>query len=98
MPKTLSNKRVYDSDDGFVEDGRKSKKPKNEPKPRNAEMQKDSEGNQYWEVSACLCGCLRSTTDGKQLSGKRRVQISDFKGNTMIGIREFYEKVCHYDR
>ena len=27
-----------------------------------------------------------------QLTGKRRVQVSQFKGNTMIGIRELYEK------
>ena len=27
-----------------------------------------------------------------QLSGKRRVQVTEFKGNTMVGIREFYEK------
>lgn len=27
-----------------------------------------------------------------QLTGKRRVQISEFKNNTMVSIREFYEK------
>lgn len=27
-----------------------------------------------------------------QLSGKRRVQISEFKGTTMVGVREYYEK------
>ncbi|TKA30423.1 hypothetical protein B0A50_02650 [Salinomyces thailandicus] len=27
-----------------------------------------------------------------EISGKRRVQVSSFKGNTFIGIREFYEK------
>jgi hypothetical protein len=29
---------------------------------------------------------------GAQISGKRRLQISEFKGNTMVSIREFYEK------
>lgn len=48
MPK--SSKRVYDSDDGFVEDGRKSKKQRSEPKARNTEMQKDKDGV-FWEVS-----------------------------------------------
>lgn len=50
MPKPKSSKRAYDSDDGFVEDGRSSKKQKSEPKPRNPNMQKDKEGNEYWEV------------------------------------------------
>lgn len=27
-----------------------------------------------------------------QLSGKRRITVSDFKGLTMISIREYYEK------
>jgi hypothetical protein len=27
-----------------------------------------------------------------EISGKRRIQISDFKGQTFVGIREFYEK------
>lgn len=28
----------------------------------------------------------------QQISRTRRIQISEFKGNTMIAIREFYEK------
>lgn len=51
MSKTLSSKRVYDSDDGFVEDAPKTKKQKSEPKQRNTKMQKDDDGNEYWEVS-----------------------------------------------
>lgn len=27
-----------------------------------------------------------------EISGKRRLQLSEFKGTTMIGVREFYEK------
>ncbi|KAK4497991.1 hypothetical protein PRZ48_010647 [Zasmidium cellare] len=68
----------YEDDGGFVEDAPKSKKSKNNGATKASakyEMQKDSDGNEYWEIS-----------------GKRRLQISEFKGNTMIGIREFYEK------
>ncbi|KAF2173649.1 hypothetical protein M409DRAFT_15927 [Zasmidium cellare ATCC 36951] len=70
----------YEDDGGFVEDAPKSKKSKNgasKPSAKSAkyEMQKDADGNEYWEIS-----------------GKRRLQVSEFKGNTMIGIREFYEK------
>lgn len=41
----------YDSDDGFEEEGRKSKKPK-VGKPLNSAMQTDDEGNEFWEVRA----------------------------------------------
>lgn len=27
-----------------------------------------------------------------EISGKRRLQLSEFKGTTMVGVREFYEK------
>lgn len=50
MSKPLSRKHVYESDDGFVEDAPKSKKRKNEPKPRDTAIQKDEDGNEYWEV------------------------------------------------
>jgi hypothetical protein len=78
--KPLSRKHVeeYDSDDGFVEDAPASKRRKAEPKAKKelkSGVQKDDDGNEYWE-----------------LSGKRRVQISDFKNMTMVNIREYYEK------
>ena len=81
MSKPKSRKYVedYDSDDGFVEGAPKSKKLKSEPKPKKTvtqEVQKDDEGNEYWEIS-----------------GKRRISLSQFKNMTMIGIREYYEKV-----
>lgn len=49
MPKR-SNKHVgddYESDDGFVEDAPKSKKQKKE---LSSGMQRDDDGNEYWEV------------------------------------------------
>lgn len=79
--KPLSRKYVddYESDDGFVEDAPKSKKPrKNEPKAKKElaqGVQKDDDGNPFWEIS-----------------GKRRVGISVFKNMTMVNIREYYEK------
>lgn len=43
----------YDSDGGFVEDAPKSKKSKNGVAKAsvNYEMQKDDDGNEYWEVT-----------------------------------------------
>lgn len=49
MPKR-SSKHVtdeYESDGGFVENAPKSKKQKKE---LNSGLQKDDEGNEYWEV------------------------------------------------
>ena len=40
----------------------------------------------------CATGDLAEITNSVQISGKRRVQISSFKGATMVSIREFYEK------
>lgn len=81
MPKRAAAE-TYDSDGGFVEDAPKSKKSKAKSDFKNAstvggaaQMQKDSEGGVFWE-----------------LSGKRRFQVTSFKGKTMVGIREFYEK------
>lgn len=56
MSKPLSRKYVedYESDGGFVEDAPKNKKRKSEPKQRNSDMQKDDEGNEYWEVRRTL--------------------------------------------
>lgn len=58
MPKQAnSRKRVasenYESDDGFVEDAPKSKKSKKSSAKAELDlsMQKDDEGNEYWEVS-----------------------------------------------
>jgi hypothetical protein len=54
--KPLSRKHVeeYDSDDGLVEDAPANKKRKSEPKPKKAlaeGVQKDDDGNEYWEIS-----------------------------------------------
>lgn len=79
MPKRAAAE-TYDSDGGFVEneegDARRSKK------KSRANTSKDL------------------PTKGKdkdggvywEISGKRRLQLSEFKGNTMVGVREYYEK------
>ena len=54
-PKSRKHVEEYDSDNGFVEDAPKSKKQKSEPKEKKAvrhAVQKDDEGNEYWEVRA----------------------------------------------
>lgn len=93
MPK---RKEAYDSDNGFVEDAPKNKKQKggNTKAPVSSEMHKDDEGNEYWEVShrRHYSESMRALLSRFQISRTRRVQISSFKGNTMVGIREFYEK------
>jgi hypothetical protein len=50
MSKTRSRKRVeeHDSDDGFIEDA--APKNKKQKKVVSGQMQKDDEGNEYWEV------------------------------------------------
>ena len=66
----------YDSDGGFVEDAPKSKKSK-------------AGGSVKGELPSKV-----KDEDGVhwEISGKRRLQLSEFKGNTMVGVREYYEK------
>lgn len=47
MAKRQLAKDDYESDGGFVEDAPKSKKQK---KQLSSEVQKDADGNEYWEV------------------------------------------------
>ncbi|QIW94903.1 hypothetical protein AMS68_000421 [Peltaster fructicola] len=81
MPKPLSRKRVasedYESDGGFVEDAPKSKKSKATS-----------------EAGTGSFGQLKDEEGGDfwEITRTRRVQVSEFKGKTMISIREFYEK------
>lgn len=72
MPKTLSNKRAYDSGDGFVEDGApKSKKARSEQKPLNKDTQRDNDGNAYWEVSLdALTSYIRTSLTYYSLLGR----------------------------
>ncbi|EMC95672.1 hypothetical protein BAUCODRAFT_498768 [Baudoinia panamericana UAMH 10762] len=82
MPKR--SQEDYEDDGGFVEDAPKSKKQKDRNDNGAAETtlnsgtQIDEDGNEYWELSRG-----RNT---------RRVGISSFKDNTLVNLREFYQK------
>ncbi|KAL8927905.1 MAG: hypothetical protein Q9172_001131 [Xanthocarpia lactea] len=74
----------YDSDNGFVADAPKSKKPKTTAAPSRAPIKSaisskaannsNGEDEEFWEITST-----------------RRVNISDFKGQWMVNIREYYE-------
>ncbi|KAI6891805.1 hypothetical protein KC318_g13531 [Hortaea werneckii] len=71
-----SSEYVNEDGDDFVEDA-----PKNKKRRDGAKAQAHTE--------------MHKDDDGNEfweISGKRRVQVSTFKGSTFVGIREFYEK------
>ncbi|KAK4548855.1 hypothetical protein LTR36_008628 [Oleoguttula mirabilis] len=81
MPKRA---RDYESDNGFVEDAPRSKKGGS-----GGNELKRTEGKKPVSTE------MGKDDDGNEyweISGKRRVQVSSFKGATMVSIREFYEK------
>jgi hypothetical protein len=59
----------------------------------DAEKGTDAEGNTYWEVSrprSLLECCFQFINDLLQVGKNRRVSSSQFKGNTLVNIREYY--------
>ncbi|KAI6891842.1 hypothetical protein KC318_g13488 [Hortaea werneckii] len=71
-----SSEYVNEDGDDFVEDA-----PQNKKRRGGAKAQAHTE--------------IHKDDDGNEfweISGKRRVQVSTFKGSTFVGIREFYEK------
>ena len=64
------------------------------PKPakNDAEKGTDAEGNTYWEVSRprCLDVVSQFINDLLQVGNNRRVSSSQFRGNTLVNIREYY--------
>ncbi|KAF2835671.1 PC4-domain-containing protein [Patellaria atrata CBS 101060] len=77
--KRKSQAESYESDGGFVEDAPKSKKSKTTKGASKAQVDGD----------------LQIDDDGNEyfmISKLRRVTISEFKGNRMVNIREYYEK------
>ncbi|CAK4031702.1 PC4-domain-containing [Lecanosticta acicola] len=81
MSKATSRKRAaandYESDGGFVEDAPKSKKSKGSNAKGAVDLQQ------------------KKDDDGNaywDLSGTRRLGVSHYKGNTLINIREYYDK------
>lgn len=71
----------YESDNGFVADAPKSKKAKTASAPARAPVKPTKP--------------INSSTDGDQefweITSNRRVNITEFKGQKMINIREYYE-------
>lgn len=83
MARTSNKRRAasdaYESDDGFVEDAPSSKRAK------QSSSSSKSKG----------AGGSLVDTEGNtywELSGMRRITISEFKGKKYINIREYYEK------
>ncbi|KAI4164838.1 MAG: hypothetical protein LQ342_001471 [Letrouitia transgressa] len=85
------------------DDGPKSKKAKTSSssasKAKASGAASNAKDEQFWEV--CKITLYKSTSFGrerwsltdtaKQLTGKRRVTVSEFNNKTMINIREYYE-------
>ena len=71
----------YESDNGFVADAPKSKKAKTAPAPARAPVKPTKP--------------LTSSNDGDEefweITSNRRVNITEFKGQKMVNIREYYE-------
>lgn len=71
----------YESDDGFVADAPKSKKPKTAAaastrapvKPTKPANTGNGDDDEFWEITST-----------------RRVNLSEFKGQRMVNIREYY--------
>ncbi|KAL8838168.1 MAG: hypothetical protein Q9176_005251 [Flavoplaca citrina] len=71
----------YESDNGFVADAPKSKKAKTASAPARAPVKPTQPAN--------------SSTDGDEefweITSNRRINITEFKGQKMVNIREYYE-------
>ena len=77
----------YESDNGFVEDAL--------PRSKKAKTSTSSKSTKDAKKTGGGVGGAAAGADGEifwELSGKRRVGVSEFKGNTMVNIREYYEK------
>ncbi|CAK1367582.1 putative RNA polymerase II transcriptional coactivator [Cercospora beticola] len=90
MPKRPAAEETYDSDGGFVEDAEpKSKKSKHSANSTSKTSSKKK------NVAGSAPATMEKDKDGGvywSIANKRRVQLTEFKGTLMVGIREFYEK------
>ncbi|KAL8788675.1 MAG: hypothetical protein Q9195_007176 [Heterodermia aff. obscurata] len=76
-----SREEAYESDDGFVaNDGSDAEKGRS-----NKKQKKEAKGKRKMESN----GKKEQHWD---ISDKRRVSVDEFRGNTMVNIREYYEK------
>ncbi|PPJ57982.1 hypothetical protein CBER1_11469 [Cercospora berteroae] len=91
MPKRpAAPEETYDSDGGFVEDAEpKSKKSKHSASSTSKTSKKTA------GAGSSVPATMEKDKDGGvywAIANKRRVQLTEFKGTLMVGIREFYEK------
>ncbi|KAL9073825.1 MAG: hypothetical protein Q9161_002657 [Pseudevernia consocians] len=85
----------YDSDGGFVEDAPRSKKARKgvQDGGSGGKNKKEKVGREKEEME--VVGGGQVGKDGEEfweLTSKRRVGITKFKGTHMVNIREYYEK------
>jgi hypothetical protein len=67
------------------------KKSKSEKSAKKGLAQgKDAEGNPYWEVGLLLARVSGSLLMFLQIGNNRRIGSSQFKGTTLVNIREYY--------
>ncbi|KAL8858683.1 MAG: hypothetical protein Q9178_004771 [Gyalolechia marmorata] len=74
----------YDSDNGFVADAPKSKKSKTTAAPSRAPIKSAT-------ISKAAENSNGEDEEFWEITSTRRVNISDFKGQWMVNIREYYE-------
>lgn len=89
--KKRQSQAVYESDDAFddSEDQSHAKKPRTEGKPSS-----NSRSNNRTS-RALSSGAGKVDANGDvywEISRLRRVTVSEFRGRTMVNIREYYEK------
>ncbi|KAG8532545.1 uncharacterized protein KY384_002422 [Bacidia gigantensis] len=82
MGKRATNQEDYESDGGFIEDAPKSKKQKVGKRERS----------QTGGLDSAHGGTKDKDGTWWELSRTRRIRINEFKGKTMVDIREYYEK------
>lgn len=75
--KRKSKEFIDDSDEDLLEDDEPKKKTKKAPPAKRGKDKKGSDGD--------------DDTDFFQLSAKRRVTVSEFRGRLQVDIREYYE-------
>lgn len=78
--KRVSREEDYTSDDGFVANG---SDPDNAPRSKKPKTE---------SARSKLPSVIGSDQQYWELSGKRRVNVSEFKGKNLVNIREMYEK------
>lgn len=90
--KGYAKKRAGSDDEDDAPRASKKSKGEDSGEPFVPKLEKDDEKNQFVAVGSQLLHCTTRLLIVEQLnaSGKRRVTVSSFKGNTLVSIREYY--------